>query len=67
AVMDLQAQGIIVALTGLHGQPKDLFENIQLLPGLIPEKYSFDTFEDCTEWLEEYLNTAFAYLTEATA
>lgn len=55
AVMELREQGILIAFTGLHGQPQDLFERINLLPGLIDEEYSFDTFEECINWLKPYI------------
>lgn len=55
AIMDLQAQGIIFAFTGLHGQPKDMIARINLAPGLVPEEYIFDTFEECAMWLQRHL------------
>ena len=56
AIQDLQGQGILVVFTDLHGQPKDMFESINLVPGLIPRHYCFDTFEKCTLWLEAFLD-----------
>ncbi|MCG8326668.1 MAG: SulP family inorganic anion transporter [Chitinophagales bacterium] len=58
AVLGLRQRGIVVAFTGLHGQPKDMFEQINLLPGLINEEYSFETFADCTRWLKPYIHEA---------
>lgn len=55
AVQDLLGQGIVVAFTGLHGQPKDMFERIRLVPGLISEDFVFETFEECANWLHPYL------------
>ncbi|MCB0569549.1 MAG: SulP family inorganic anion transporter [Phaeodactylibacter sp.] len=55
AVQDLLGQGIVVAFTGLHGQPKDMFERIRLVPGLISDAFIFDTFEECVNWLHPYL------------
>ncbi|WP_235295935.1 SulP family inorganic anion transporter [Portibacter marinus] len=56
AVEDLQRQGITVVFTGLHGQPKLMFERFKLVPGLVPEKLSFETFEQCTTWLEKHID-----------
>lgn len=56
AVHDLQALGIKVLFTGLHGQPEDLFESIRLVPGLVPEELSFENFSEAVPWLEEYLH-----------
>ena len=55
AIMDLQSRDIIVAFTGLQGQPKDMVERINLAPGLVPEKYIFDTFEECVMWIQQHL------------
>jgi SulP family sulfate permease len=51
----LREKGIVIAFTGLHGQPKAIFERINLLPGLIDEEYSFNTFEECVNWLKPYI------------
>jgi len=56
AIQDLQSQGILVVFTDLHGQPKDMFESINLVPGLIPRHYCFETFPKCTLWLEAFLH-----------
>ena len=55
AVMDLQALGIKVVFTDLHGQPLEMFELFNLIPGLVDAKYNFHSFEECAHWLEEYL------------
>jgi SulP family sulfate permease len=55
AVQELREKGIVIAFTGLHGQPKAIFERINLLPGLIDEEYSFNTFEECVNWLKPYI------------
>jgi SulP family sulfate permease len=56
AVIDLTAQGIKVAFTDIHGQPRDLAERIRLIPDLVPERYCFASFEECARWLETYLS-----------
>lgn len=55
AVMDLQAQNIKVVFTDLHGQPLDMFERFNLIPGLVEREYRFDDFNTCSIWLEGYL------------
>lgn len=55
AVMDLQAQDIKVVFTNLHGQPKDMFERFNLVPGLVEHEFCFPSFEDASKWLEKYL------------
>lgn len=59
AVMDLQKQGIKVVMTNLHGQPKDMLERFNLVPGLIEEEFCFESFHDASRWLETYLNEKF--------
>jgi len=56
AVMELQSQGILVVYTDLHGQPKDMLESINLVPGLVPRSYCFENFSKCVLWLEAFLD-----------
>ena len=56
AIMDLQEKDIKVVFTGLHGQPLDMFERFNLVPGLVEEEYCFEDFHTCSVWLEGYLN-----------
>ena len=55
AVMDLQADDIKVVFTDLHGQPRDLFESFNLVPGLVSEEFCYPDFKTCLVWLEGYL------------
>ncbi len=55
AIVNLQAQGITVAFTDIHGQPKEMFNEFNLIPGLIPKEYCFKDFYECTLWLEDCL------------
>ena len=57
--MDLQKQGIKVVFTNLHGQPKDMLERFNLVPGLVELEFCFETFADATAWLESYLKKKF--------
>jgi SulP family sulfate permease len=56
AVLGLLERDIAVVLTGIHGQPVDMFRRINIIPGLIPEEYCFQDFEQCVLWLERYLH-----------
>ena len=53
AIMDLMAEDIKVVFTDVHGQPRDMFEMFNLIPGLVEEQYCFDNFEECMVWLEQ--------------
>jgi SulP family sulfate permease len=55
AILDLQSQDIKVVFTKLHGQPLDMFENFDIIPDLIPERYNFKDFKSCYRWLENYI------------
>ena len=55
AVMDLYEQDIKVIFTGLHGQPKDMFEIFNLVPGLVEQEYWFNDFQAASAWLEDFL------------
>jgi len=55
AIQELQDQNMTVVLTGLHGQPKSMFERFNLVPGIVPHELSFDTFKECTTWLEKHI------------
>lgn len=55
AILDLQSRGIAVVFTGMNEQVKSMMERINLIPGLIDEKYSFSTFQKCRSWLSQRL------------
>lgn len=55
AILDLQKQGIKVVFSDLHGQPRDMFENFNIVPSLVSAEYCFDSFGECVDWLEGYL------------
>lgn len=52
AIKDLQAQGIKVLMTIIQPQPRYMLENHHIIPILIPKENTFETFEDCTEYLK---------------
>lgn len=55
AIMDLQKRNIKVVFTDVHGQPLDMFERFNLIPGLVSREYCFEDFQSCKIWLESYL------------
>jgi len=52
AVIALKEKGVIVLISGIQVQPKDMLENIGLIPNLIPEEHLFDEFLPCINALE---------------
>jgi len=57
AIIDLYAQdeNITVIITGLHGQPRDMFERFNVIPGLVKKEHDFEDFEAASDWLERTL------------
>jgi len=54
-IMDLEKRGVATVMTGLKKQHMRMLRRINIIPGLIPEKYLFKTFNDCIEWLDQEL------------
>ena len=52
AIKDLQAQGIKVLMTIIQPQPRYMLEKHHIIPILIPKENTFETFEECTEYLK---------------
>ncbi|MEP2936534.1 MAG: SulP family inorganic anion transporter [Gilvibacter sp.] len=55
AILDLHEQDIRVVFTDLHGQPLAMFENFDIVPDLVPERYNFPDFKSCYNWLEDFV------------
>lgn len=55
AVLDLQSRGIAVVFVGMNPQIKSMMERINLIPGLVDEKYVFENFKNCRSWLSQRL------------
>ena len=52
-ILLLEKRNIAVVMTGLQDQPLRMLQRINVVPGLIPESYLFDTFKECVRWLGE--------------
>ncbi|MBQ9255252.1 MAG: SulP family inorganic anion transporter [Bacteroidales bacterium] len=52
AIKDLQEKGALVLMTIIQPQPMYMLQKMKLIPELVEEKYTFKTFEDCTEFLK---------------
>lgn len=53
AIKDLNASGKQVLMTIIQPQPMKLMKKLKIIPGLIPEEHTFETFKDCTDFLRE--------------
>lgn len=54
--MELERRNIAVVITGLRAQPRRMLKRINIIPGLIPEHYTFKTFQECVGWIEQELS-----------
>ncbi len=53
AVKDLQNSGKRVLMTIIQPQPRKLMTKLNIIPGIVPEEDTFETFEDCTEYIRK--------------
>lgn len=53
-IKEMQKNGIVVVLTMIQPQPLYLLKKNKMIPDVLPEKYLFDTIEDCAAWLKGY-------------
>lgn len=56
AVKDLQEKGITVLITIIQPQPMYMLKRIKLIPSFIPEEHIFDTYDKCTDYVNESYN-----------
>lgn len=54
-IKTLEARKIAVVFTALQEQPKRMMHRVNIIPGLVPEHYCFENFDDCVSWIEEEL------------
>lgn len=52
AIKDLQAQGALVLMTIIQPQPMYMLTKSRIIPNLVSPEHTFETFEDCTEYLK---------------
>ncbi|MCR4825812.1 MAG: SulP family inorganic anion transporter [Bacteroidales bacterium] len=52
AIKELQARGVLVLMTIIQPQPLYMLKTMKVIPLIVPELHTFETFEDCTEFLK---------------
>ena len=52
AIKDIQARGAQVLMTIIQPQPLYMLRKMNVIPDLVPEDHTFQTFEACTEFLK---------------
>jgi len=55
AILELCRKGVLVLVTGLHPQPYDMLQMIDIVPDLLPESQLFEEFDSSIEWLKQEL------------
>ena len=53
AIKDLQARGVKVLMTIIQPQPMYMLTKLNIIPGLVPQENTFETFEACVEFLKK--------------
>ncbi len=53
AVLSLQEKGVLVLISGIQEQPRDMLIRIGLIPNLVAEQHVFHHFADCIVALEQ--------------
>ena len=52
AIKELQDRGVLVLMTIIQPQPMYMLKTMKVIPELVPEQHTFETFEDCTDFLK---------------
>ena len=52
AIKELQDRGVLVLMTIIQPQPMYMLKTMKVIPLIVPELHTFETFEDCTEFLK---------------
>jgi len=52
-IKEMQKMGIIVVLTMTQAQPLSLLRKTKFIPDILPEKFLFNSIEECAVWLSE--------------
>jgi SulP family sulfate permease len=55
AIKDLQAKGMTVLMTLIQPQPLYMLQTLHVIPDIIPEEHTFQTFEECTVFLKKIM------------
>lgn len=57
AIIGLQKQNVIVALSGANAESRKIMIKMHIVPQLISNAHIFEEFEDCKKWLRQVLVT----------
>ncbi len=54
-LQQLRAKGVTILFVNVQEQPRYLMESIDIIPGLVPERCIFPSFEACVQWAREHV------------
>lgn len=54
-IRNLESRKIAVVFSGMQEQPRRMLHRVNIIPGLVPEHYCFDNFQQCVSWIEKEL------------
>ena len=54
AIKDIQSRDTQVLMTIIQPQPMYMLKTHNVIPAVVPEEHTFKTFEDCTDYLNQY-------------
>ena len=55
-LLELEKNDVHVLLVDIQKQPLYLMNSIDIVPDLISEEHIFDSFDECTKWISDYVN-----------
>ena len=58
-ILDLAQKDIKVGFVGIKEQPRNLLEQIDLIPNLVPEQLIFNEFKDSVEWMKKNVDDVY--------
>lgn len=57
SIEELNKQGVIVVISGANEASVKVLRDMGVIPDLVPDRYVFENFGDCSGWLKEVLTT----------
>lgn len=58
-LINLVQKGIKILLTGVKKQPRYMLDSIDIIPGLVPEEYVFNKFDEIIPWIESNVENVY--------
>ncbi len=56
-LQEMNNKNIEVLFVGVLNQPRYMMERIDIIPDLIPNEHIFDTFDECSKWIKQNIES----------